>query len=682
MCGIIGVLNQSQAARTERSTLLQMLAMIRHRGPDGFGIYQDRRVGLGSARLKIIDIAGGDQPISNEDGTIWIVFNGEIFNYVELRPMLEARGHHFSTHSDTEVIVHLYEDYGPDCLKYLNGQFAIAIWDTRKFPGGNRLFLARDRLGIRPLFYTQQAGHFIFGSEMKAILAHPETQAQIDPVSLDQIFTYWSTLAPRTIFKDIFEVPPGYYLLAQTDTNHLDIQSYWSLDFSNPTANAHSGKQPRLDVQQYQDEFEALLVDSTRIRLRADVPVGAYLSGGLDSSTITAIIRNFTDTQLDTFSITFSDPEFDESAFQYQMADFFGTQHQVVHIHHSDIGAAFPDVIWHTETPTLRTAPVPLFYLSGLVRENQYKVVLTGEGADEFLAGYDIFKEAKIRLFWAKQPDSKIRPLLFGRLYPEIAHMPNSNAYLASFFGAGLSDINSPIYSHYIRWKNTGRAKRFFSEALKDTLSPITVSSRDNLAFDAVYIPPGFTEWDPLSRAQYLESSIFLPQYLLSSQGDRVGMAHAVEGRFPFLDYRVVEFCSRLPIHLRLNGLTEKYLLRRLARKWLPDQIWTRRKRPYRAPIHRAFFGSQGPLTYLKELLSNESIEAAGLFQMDSVQNMTAKLMSGGRLGETDDMALAGIISSQLVWDQFVNRFSMNMPPPIQPEELTRDIRMNGVTHD
>jgi len=673
MCGIIGVLNQSQTAVTERTTLLQMLAMIRHRGPDGFGIYQDGQVGLGSARLKIIDIAGGDQPISNEDGTIWIVFNGEIFNYVELRPMLEARGHHFSTHSDTEVIVHLFEDFGPDCLKYLNGQFAIAIWDRRENPGGQRLFLARDRLGIRPLFYTRQAGKLIFGSEMKAILAHPGIQAQIDPLALDQIFTYWSTLSPRTIFKDIFEVPPGHYLLAQglhsncADTSHLDIQSYWSLDFSNP-----QDTQAKIDMQQYQDEFEALLVDATRIRLRADVPVGAYLSGGLDSSAITAIIRNFTDTPLDTFSITFSDPEFDESLFQYQMADFLGTQHQVVHIHHSDIGTEFPDVIWHTETPTLRTAPVPLFYLSRLVREHQYKVVLTGEGADEFLAGYDIFKEAKIRLFWARKPDSKIRPLLFGRLYPEIAHMPNSNAYLASFFGAGLSEVNSPIYSHFIRWKNTSRAKRFFSDGLKEALPP---AYRDHQTFDAVYIPPGFAGWDPLSRAQYLESTIFLPQYLLSSQGDRVGMAHAVEGRFPFLDYRVVEFCARLPANLRLNGMTEKYLLRQLARKWLPEQIWTRRKRPYRAPIHRSFFGTEGPLSYVQELLSNESIEAAGLFNPDAVQNMTARLNAGGRLGETDDMALAGIISTQLVWDQFVNRFSTHKPDPIQPEELTRDIR-------
>lgn len=655
MCGIIGVLNQLEPTGIDKSTLLQLLGMVRHRGPDGFGLYQDEWVGLGSARLKIIDIAGGDQPISNEDGTIWIVFNGEIFNYVELRPMLEARGHHFSTHSDTEVIVHLYEDFGPDCLKQLNGQFSIAIWDTRD----QSLFLGRDRLGIRPLFYTQSNGRLIFGSEMKALLAHPGVEARIDPVSLDQIFTYWSTLSPRTIFTGIYDVPPASYLLARN--GKIEIRSYWSLDFA-PAASVKS------DVQAVQDEFEGLLVDATRIRLRADVPVGAYLSGGLDSSTTTAIIRNFTDTPLDTFSISFSDPEFDESEFQFRMADFLGTQHQVVHIHHRDIGEMFPQVIWHTETPILRTAPVPLFRLSRLVREQQYKVVITGEGADEFLAGYDIFKEAMIRQFWARQPESQIRPLLFGRLYPEIAHMPNSNAYLASFFGARLQDIAAPDYSHYIRWKNTSRTKRFFSDSLAARLSH---SDRPDVEVD---YPAGFHDWDSLGKAQYLESIIFLPQYLLSSQGDRVGMAHAVEGRFPFLDHRVVEFASHLPPQMRLKGLNEKYLLRRLARKWLPDEIWTRRKRPYRAPIHRCFFSPDGAPDYVLELLSTGCLNDSGLFKPSAVQSMINKLAAGGRLGETDDMALAGILSSQLVWEHFVDNFRSRLPSPIQAEELTKDL--------
>jgi len=653
MCGIIGVYNQYEKKQVEQHILLQMLAMIRHRGPDGFGIYQDEDVSLGSARLSIIDLSGGDQPISNEDGTVWIVFNGEIFNYVELRPALEAKGHHFATHTDTEVIVHLYEDYGPDCLKHLNGQYALAIWDVNQ----RRLFLARDRLGIRPLFYTTRQGQLIFGSEIKTLLAYPGVQVEIDPESLDQIFTYWSTLAPRSVFKDIFEVPPGHYLIAQE--GHASTHAYWSLGF-------HENLDAEVSLRDYQDELEALLVDATRIRLRADVPVGAYLSGGLDSSTITAIIRNYTDTPLDTFSISFSDPEFDESPFQRQMAEFLGTQHQVVYTHHLDIGNMFPDVIWHTEIPILRTAPVPLYKLSELVRQNHYKVVLTGEGADEILAGYDIYKEAKIRRFWARQPGSKLRSLLFSRLYPEISHMPNSNAYLASFFGAGLENTEARDYSHQVRWRATSRTKRFFSAALQDELAGGRTGRQ------SVFYPAEFERWDPLGQAQYLESSIFLPQYLLSSQGDRVGMAHSVEGRFPFLDYRVVEFCCKLPPEVKLFGLNEKYLLRRLASEWLPDEIWQRRKRPYRAPIHRSFFGPEGALEYVRDLLSEECLEASGLFNPAAVRQMVTKLEAGKRIGETDDMALAGILSTQLVWRQFIVDFQRHLPSAARADELTK----------
>jgi asparagine synthase (glutamine-hydrolysing) len=423
------------------------------------------------------------------------------------------------------------------------------------------------------------------------------------------------------------------------------------------------------------------LIDATRIRLRADVPVGAYLSGGLDSSTTTAIIRNHTDTYLDTFSISFSDPEFDESSWQRQMADFLGTQHQVVYTRHEDIGEIFPNVIWHTETPILRTAPAPLYSLSKLVHENNYKVVLTGEGADEFFAGYDIFKEAQIRRFWSRQPESALRPLLFHRLYPDILHMPNSSAYLASFFGIDLTETGMPEYSHHIRWRATSRTKRFFSNGLRQELDTLSASARE-----AVPYPTGFSSWDTLSQAQYLESSIFLPQYLLSSQGDRVAMAHSVEGRFPFLDYRVVEFSSKLPPDLRMRGLTEKYLLRRLASKWLPDDIWNRPKRPYRAPIHHSFITKDDTAVYVRALLSKVSLERSGLFNSEAVLRMVQKLEAGKRVGETDDMALAGILSTQLVWEQFINDFRAHIPEPVMPREVTKVCRGNrtitGVTYE
>ena len=333
---------------------------------------------------------------------------------------------------------------------------------------------------------------------------------------------------------------------------------------------------PAREVAEYVEAFRSLLVDATRIRLRADVPVGAYLSGGLDSSTIAAIVRRFGTSRLDTFSIAFSDPDFDESEHQRRMAAFLGTDHQVVSATHADIGRVFPDVVWHTETPIMRTSPAPMFLLAKLVHRHNYKVVLTGEGADEFLAGYDIFKEAAVRRFWARRPQSTWRPKLLRRLYPDITQLSaTGDGYLRAFFGAGLEQTDRPDYSHSIRWRNNRRACRFFSEDLRSA-----VNQERHQGDDAPQLPGDFTRWGALERAQFLEISIFLSQYLLSSQGDRPAMAHSVEGRFPFLDYRVVEFCNALPARLKLKGLTEKYLLRQVAREWLPAEILARVKRP------------------------------------------------------------------------------------------------------
>jgi asparagine synthase (glutamine-hydrolysing) len=533
------------------------------------------------------------------------------------------------------VILHLYEEYGPDCLNFLNGQFAIAIWDTRQ----RQLFLGRDRLGVRPLFYTVQAGQLIFGSEIKTLLAHPAVQAEIDPAALTQVFTFWGTIAPDTCFNGIRSLPPGHFMLVQA--GDLRIQPYWELDF----AEADSTR-PTAD---YLEEFEQLLIDATLVRLRADVPVGAYLSGGLDSSTTTAIIRKYTNNSLDTFSIAFSDPEFDESDFQKQMAANLGTDHQVVYCTQADIGRVFPEVIWHTETPTMRTAPAPMFMLSRLVHDHNLKVVITGEGADEFLGGYDIFKETIVRRFWAKQPDSQLRPLLLRRLYPEISRLGStSESFLTAFFKKNLTATNSPFYSHFIRWSNAGRLQRLLQNPSSDSF--------EQLAAEVVPIPANFQNWSPLAQAQYLEIVTFLSPYLLSSQGDRVAMAHSVEGRFPFLDYRVVEFCNRLPAKLKLRGLNEKWLLRQVASKLLPADIWQRRKRPYRAPIHRSFFHAESP-AYVMDLLSEESLRAAGLFNPAAVAQLIRKAQSGAQLSEVDDMAVAGVLSTQLVYQQFVKEF-------------------------
>lgn len=380
-----------------KGLLEQMIFALHHRGPDDTGFYSDSSVGLAHARLSIIDISGGRQPIYNENRSVVVVFNGEIFNYPELRRILQSRGHRFYTHSDTEAIVHAYEEYGDKFVDHLNGQFAIALWDNKQ----QRLVLARDRTGIRPVFYTMKNGKLYFASEIKSIFVCPDVPRQISPSSLGQIFTYWAPLQPATAFEGIASIPPGH--LAVIENGEIKVRRYWDWSFPETPSRAI---RPEED---YAEELRALLTDSVRLQVRSDVPVGAYLSGGLDSSIITALIKSETDVDLRTFSLSFDDSEFDESEYQQQLVTHLGTRHTEFRCASTDIEAVFPRTIWHSETPILRTAPAPMMLLSGAVRSSGYKVVLTGEGADEVFGGYDIFKEAKIRRFCARAPDSKWR---------------------------------------------------------------------------------------------------------------------------------------------------------------------------------------------------------------------------------------------------------------------------------
>lgn len=642
MCGIVGILKLSKNTRPiDSDAINRMLSVIQHRGPDGFGVYRNQEVELGNARLSIIDLSTGDQPICNEDKTIWVVFNGEIFNYIELRSELEQRGHVFETQCDTEVIVHLYEEMGASCVNRFNGQFAIALWDETK----HELFLARDRLGVRPVFYSQKNGELVFGSEIKSLFARGGIPVELDAAALREIFTYWSPLSPKSVFKDVFELPPGCSMTVRD--GNISINEFWKLDFTEES--------PAKDFHAYLDEFEQLLIDATQIRLRADVPVGAYLSGGLDSSVTTAIIQKHTPRDLTTFSITFSDQDFDESPHQQQMVQYLGTNHKTVHATHEDIGRIMPEVIWHTEIPILRTAPAPMFLLSKLVHQHNFKVVLTGEGADEFLAGYDIFKENAIRRFWARDPQSVKRPLLLKKLYPDIGGLNQTGSFMSAFFRRELEETESPFYSHNLRWFTTSRTRRFLAK------------NGDQGYLPDLPLPEKFRQWSPLGRAQYMEIKTFLSPYLLSSQGDRMAMGNSVEGRYPFLDYRVVEFCNRLPAEWKLNGLMEKYLLKKLGRKLVPKEIWSRVKRPYRAPIHRSFFSQ--PLGYVEELLSESKLKENPYFEPQAVIGLSKKAAAGNRLSETEDMAVMGILSTQLVHEQFVKKFEV---PPITRMNLIK----------
>jgi asparagine synthase (glutamine-hydrolysing) len=658
MCGIIGTLDWSGELPPDIGLLKQMLGIIRHRGPDEFGLYVDQHVGIGCARLSIVDLTTGQQPITNEDRSLWIVFNGEIFNHPELRAELERAGHRFSTRSDTEVILHLYEDMGPECLQRLNGQFAIAIWDTRK----KELFLARDRLGIRPLYYAllPHAQGVVFGSEIKALLLDSRVQARLDPHALAQAFTFWAPLPPRTIFQNIQQLSQGHYVRIGAGDRpifHPPIR-YWSPVFP------EAGDELRIAEDEAAEQLRDLLSDATRLRLRADVTVGSYLSGGLDSTLIAALIRQHTPESLCTFSIAFEERAFDERSYQEVATDFLATDHRRTECRNADIGQIFPEVVWHAEAPLLRTSPAPMYLLSRLVRENNIKVVLTGEGSDEFLGGYNIYQEDKIRRFWARQPDSTWRPRLLRRLYPYVADLSQGgDAYMAAFFRRGLEEVDRLGYSHWIRWSNTGRLQRLFCADLQEALAGYDAAEEFLASLNGA-----LANWSPLSQAQYIEVATFMSPYLLSSQGDRMMAANSVEGRFPFLDHRVVEFCNRLPPHFRIRGLKEKYILKKSAQGLLPAEIWQRRKQPYRAPIHPAFFGQ--PLNYVESLLSPDAIQVSGVFAPEAVVRLARKCQSGVRVSEGDDMALVGVLSVQLLHRLFIDEF------PSRPAQEPYSVRV------
>jgi asparagine synthase (glutamine-hydrolysing) len=638
MCGIVGIYESKNILHDPEALLRRMLTRIQYRGPDESGIYISSHVALGSVRLSIIDIQSGQQPLSSQDGKYQIVFNGEIFNYIELKDTLKSRGYFFRTESDTEVLLNAYLEYGSDCLNKLNGQFVFAIWNNEN----KELFIARDRVGIRPLFYTRIENTFIFGSEIKTLFEHPDVKPEIDPVSLSQVFTFWSTITPRTAFKRIYELPPGHFI--KISKGGFVIKSFWSLKFPVEKEEYFKGT-----IDDASSELEKLLTDSVRIRLRADVQVAAYLSGGLDSSVTTALIKKVAPETLQTFSIGFEDSEFDETPYQQEVSKYLGTRHTAFKCTRQDIGNYFPQVIWHSEIPILRTAPVPMFCLSKKVRENNIKVVITGEGADEMLAGYDIFKEGIIREFWSRQPDSKYRPLLLQKLYPYLAQFQGKNkSMLKFFFSYKLNETDSPFYSHILRWKNTSGIQNFFSEDLKSNLN-----NHDNYEDVRKILPPCFDHYGRLNKSQWLETVIFMSSYLLSSQGDRVSMANSVEGRYPFLDYRVMEFAAKLPPDYKMHGLNEKYILKRMINGRLPESILKRPKQAYRAPIAHSFL-SLPARDYVMDLLSKKDINQSGMFSHDSVQKLFNKISKGELVTEMENMALSGIISSQIIYHQYI----------------------------
>ena len=630
VCGIAGYVALDGSV-PPREPIEPMLASLRHRGPDGFGIYRGDSCVLGHARLSIIDLEGGWQPIFNENRDVAVTFNGEIYNYVELRRELEAIGHRFYTNSDTEVIVHAYEEWGKRCPERFNGQFGFAIYDHRD----KTLFLCRDRLGVRPVYYARTGNTFLFASEVKALKASGLVPLEPSVEGIHQIFSLWTNVYPRTPFANVSELPPAHIMVVSP--RGTETEKYWSLPI---------GRKETLSPGECIEGLKEHIDRSIRLRLRADVPVGAYLSGGLDSSLTTAFTRRCTSTPLKTFSLEFEDPRFDESEYQGEMVRFLGTEHSSIRVTAEDIAGHFPAAIRAAERPLLRTAPVPMLLLSRLVRSEGYKVVITGEGADEFLLGYDIFKETKVREYCSRQPESRLRPLLLRRLYPYLFTDGRMAKFQETFFLKGFKETADPFYGHRLRFEQTKRIHDFYSpEAMfrirEDPESALLRS-----------MPPGFSDLSPIERTQVVEIETLLSSYLLSSQGDRVAMANSVEGRFVFLDHELIEFASRIEPNRKMPGLHEKRILKEIGRGMLPSRILERKKFPYRAPDMESFLSTARGRRILEEALDPVGLETFGLFDAVKVQLLASKVVSeaqrNGRVTTSDNLVLMSVLSGQI----------------------------------
>lgn len=612
-----------------------MVDLQRSRGPDGVGFYSDAFVGLGHARLSIIDLAGGAQPIHNEDQTVWVTFNGEIFNYVELRADLESAGHRFYTHTDTEVLVHLYEEHGDGFVDLLNGQFAFALWDTRR----RRLLLVRDRAGILPLHYCEDGRRLLFASAIKSILEVHSQTARLDPAALDEVFTFWAPVGDRTLFAGVKQLPPGHMLVLED--GKLQQRCYWQWSFKRP------GEYLQGNAHDLAAQLRERLLDATRIRLRADVPVGAYLSGGLDSTALVALMLQ-AGVRPDTYSLSFADPGLDESAYQLAAAQHFGVKHSSLQVNDDHVRCGLVRAVYHAESTILRCAPIPMMALSGHVRAQSCKVVLTGEGADEVLGGYDLFKEAKIRRFWARQPASVWRPRLLQRLYPYMdLTSQRAQAYSEAFFGRNLQ-AGAAFFAHAPRWQTTAQCKMMFAD---DFAQRIETNCLESLA---ATLPDELSQWDVFNQAQYVEAKTLMANYLLCSQGDRMLMANSVEGRFPYLDHRVIEFANALDPRLKMRVLEEKYLLKKALRDWLPPGTAERKKQPYRAPDAKAFSGVSP--RWVDEVLSQRNVASAGYFDPGRVELLLRKVKAGRAVSQRDSMAFVGVLSTQVLHKLFVER--------------------------
>jgi asparagine synthase (glutamine-hydrolysing) len=603
MCGICGIVSFQNREVLNDELLRRMNQSLFHRGPDDQGYYRDNFAALAMRRLSIIDLEMGQQPISNEDGSVWVIFNGEIYNYRELRAELETKGHIFKTHSDTEVIVHAYEEYGYDCVQHFNGMFAIAIWER----AARRLVLMRDRLGVKPLFYWVAGSNLVFGSELKAVIAHTKVPRQLDINSLDNFLSLEYIPGPRTIFKDIHKLPPGHLLIFEETT--IKLRQYWDLPY-----------RPFEAVDDAcVEELAELIKESVRIRMVSDVPLGAFLSGGIDSSSIVAYMSQMSSNPVQTFSIGFEDDSYNELSDAQVVADYFGSHHRT-QVLNSDITDLAEKLVYHLDEPMADFSIFPTFLVSQLASQS-VKVVLSGDGGDELFAGYDTYIAESLSRYYQWLP-RRLRqnalPSLMNRIPPQPAKKGLLNKTKRMVEGGALETS-----LHHVRWmiflSNLEKEKLYHSD-LRGRLNGYTTNS----IFESYFSQAAL--FDPLAQQQYVDIKTYLPDDILAKV-DRMSMAASIEARVPLLDYRIAEFALNLPPEMKLHRSRTKVILRQAMQKLLPEVSLTKPKQGFSIPMKHWLRSSLRPM--LQDLLSEECVRQRGYFNPPTVSGWVKEHLDG-----------------------------------------------------
>jgi len=605
MCGICGIIHADGIRRFSQDDLETMANVLRHRGPDDQGRLISGPVGLAFRRLSIVDLAGGHQPMANEDGTIWIVFNGEIYNHPELRPVLERRGHRYATNSDTETILHLYEEYGEDCVRHLQGMFAFVIWDTVQ----SRIFCARDRLGIKPFYYVTQGERFAFASEVKALLGLGWFKPSLNRKSLPEFSVFGYLSSDETLFEGVRKLLPGHHLILdlQGENKQPQIKQYWDLNIS--------AADDALSESEYVHRFRDLFADTVRLHLMSDVPVGMFLSGGLDSSSIAAVMASIRQEPIQTFSVGYAEDQFSELPYAREMARHIGAEHHEVILGPEDFFSSLRELTWHEDEPMVWPSSVSLYFVSRLAREN-VKVVLTGEGGDEMFAGYLKYRATLWNLragtVYAGLVPNALRQLVRDVLTKDLLPDRLQRKLRHSFFY--YPDTFEHIYfdNFYSSFPDHGLDK-LFSQQLTNELREVD-AYQNSMSF----LPSNGNGRDLLAKLLYLDAKTYLVELLMKQ--DQMSMATSIESRVPFLDHKLVEFAASIPARYKVRGFSGKYLLRRAMASLLPRTVINRTKKGFPTPI-QPWLRNQ-LFDKLSAILTDGRLEERGLFRIEYVQRL------------------------------------------------------------